>query len=163
GVIGPSTVRENRDTMPRSPRLHDSVAISFSEDDSEMGAAANPASIAGERVLVLDFGAQYAQLIARRVRENNVYCEIVRHEIAAVKHKSLPVFAVQFHPEVTHTPIGSQLLHNFLTAVCGCTGAWKLGDFAKEAVIKLREQVGRDRVICGLSGGVDSEVTAALL
>src|SRR6478752_10861056 len=236
-------------------------------------------SIADERVLVLDFGAQYAQLISRRVRENNVYCEIVRHDItpeqirrhsprglilsggpssvyeagapkcdpaifklgvpvlgicygmqlacemlggkvenapareygrarcevtlagdllagvpehfdvwmshgdqvsrvsddfiplaatktcpiAAVKHKTLPVFGVQFHPEVTHTPLGSHMLHNFLTTVCGCNGTWKLGDFAKESIAAMRKRIGGKRVICGLSGGVDSAVTAAML
>ena len=55
----------------------------------------------------------------------------------AVKHKSLPIYALQFHPEVTHTPLGSHMLHNFLTAVCGCSGAWKLGDFAKMATDHL--------------------------
>lgn len=232
-----------------------------------------------ERVLVLDFGSQYAQLIARRVREQNVYCEIVRHDIsadrvrahrprglilsggpnsvyepgaprcdpellqlgipvlgicygmqlvcdilggrvdgapsreygrarcqvtshhdlfagvasettvwmshgdqvfgvsadflplartetcpiAAVRHESLPVFGLQFHPEVTHTPQGSTILHNFLTIVCGCEGTWHLGDFARETIARVRAQVGDARVICGLSGGVDSAVTAALL
>lgn len=232
-----------------------------------------------ERILVLDFGSQYAQLIARRVREQNVYCEIVRHGItpeqikdhnptglilsggpssvyeadspkcdpgifdlgipvlgicygmqlvcehlggkvgsvntreygraicevsednelfkdfpksaevwmshgdqvqtvsddfkplahtstcplAAVKHKTLPVYGIQFHPEVTHTPDGKTLLRNFLYEVCKCTGTWKLADFANEAIETIRKQVGADRVICGLSGGVDSSVVAALL
>ena len=236
-------------------------------------------SISDERVLVLDFGSQYAQLIARRVRENNVYCEIVRHDIAieqirkreplglilsggpasvyetgapkcdpalfdmgipvlgicygmqlacealggkvqnapareygrsrcfvkepgeifagvtdhfdvwmshgdqvarvsddfvplahtatcpiaAVKHKRLPVYGLQFHPEVTHTPLGGTMLHNFLTTVCKCSGTWRLGDFAREAIAQMRERIGDARVICGLSGGVDSAVTAALL
>ncbi|HRE99543.1 MAG TPA: glutamine-hydrolyzing GMP synthase [Pirellulaceae bacterium] len=236
-------------------------------------------SISRERVLVLDFGSQYAQLIARRVREQHVYCEIVRHDIsaerirqlapkglilsggpssvyeagapkcdpaifslgipvlgicygmqlmcealggkvenapsreygrarlqvtqrdglfeafpssadvwmshgdqvdrvsadflplaststcpfAAVRHRSLPMFGLQFHPEVTHTPQGSQLLGNFVRDLCGCAGTWQLGDFARETIARVRETVGNRRVICGLSGGVDSSVVAALL
>jgi len=235
--------------------------------------------VADEKVLVLDFGSQYAQLIARRVRQQQVYCEIVRHDItadrlrelapkgiilsggpssvyasgapkcdpeifrlglpvlgicygmqliceglggqvqstpareygrafcrigspeglfagipettqvwmshgdqvsavtddfvplagtdtcpfAAVKHRRLPIFGLQFHPEVTHTPMGSRILANFLHGVCGCSGTWKLGDFAGETIARIRTQVGHARVICGLSGGVDSSVVAALL
>jgi GMP synthase (glutamine-hydrolysing) len=235
--------------------------------------------IAQQRVLVLDFGSQYAQLIARRVREQQVFCEIVRHDIsvaairrhqpsglilsggpssvnergaprcdpelfrlgvpvlgicygmqlacdalggevrsaaareygrshcqvtaadelftgfpentevwmshgdqveqisnaflplaktatcpiAAVKHRTLPVYGLQFHPEVTHTPQGQLLLGNFLKTICRCDGTWRLGDFAEQSVEQLRQQVGASRVICGLSGGVDSAVTAALL
>lgn len=240
---------------------------------------ASPLLVAEERVLVLDFGSQYAQLIARRVREQNVYCEIVRHDItaarvrelgpkgiilsggpssvyekgapqcdneiftlgipvlgicygmqlacralggevknapsreygrahcevrdgsdlladvhkntevwmshgdqvasvtsdfvslaatstcpiAAVRHRSLPVFGLQFHPEVTHTVEGKTILGNFLKLICGCKGTWHLGDFAQETIAAVRERVGSDRVICGLSGGVDSSVVAALL
>jgi GMP synthase (glutamine-hydrolysing) len=83
--------------------------------------------------------------------------------IAAVKHNQLPVYALQFHPEVTHTPHGGLILHNFLAVVCGCQGTWRLGDFAKQTIEQVRQQVGDGRVICGLSGGVDSAVTAALL
>jgi GMP synthase (glutamine-hydrolysing) len=235
--------------------------------------------IADEKVLVLDFGSQYAQLIARRVRDQQVYCEIVRHNIsasrirelapkglifsggpssvyehsapkcdpeifrlgipilgicygmqltcealggrvastpareygrafcdllgpnelfagfpdhaqvwmshgdqvswvsddfvplaktktcplAAVKHRTLPVYGLQFHPEVTHTPQGSMILRNFLHSVCRCSGLWKLGDFARQTVEEVRQRVGKHRVICGLSGGVDSSVVAALL
>ena len=82
---------------------------------------------------------------------------------AAVKHKQLPIYGLQFHPEVTHTPEGGTLLANFLEKICGTTGTWKLGDFAKETIAQIREQVGDQRVICGLSGGVDSSVVAALL
>jgi GMP synthase (glutamine-hydrolysing) len=232
-----------------------------------------------ERILVLDFGSQYAQLIARRVREQHVFCEIVRHDIsaeqirehgpaglilsggpssvydqgapqcdprlfdlglpvlgicygmqlacqalggrvenaacreygparchiqeksdlwdglpdqidvwmshgdqvtrvsdefvslartatcpiAAVRHRHRPVFGLQFHPEVTHTPLGGHLLRNFLMSICGCHGTWRLGDFAEETIVGIRQRVGSARVICGLSGGVDSSVTAALL
>jgi GMP synthase (glutamine-hydrolysing) len=238
-----------------------------------------PTGAAAERVLVLDFGSQYAQLIARRVREQSVYCEIVRHDItaarvrelgpiglilsggpasvyaagapkcdpelfklgipvlgicygmqlmcealggrvqsapareygraecevtggdelfdgvhsptqvwmshgdqvtgiaedfaplaktstcpyAAVRHRSLPLVGLQFHPEVTHTPEGSMVLRNFLHTMCGARGGWKLDDFAAETIERVRRQVGDGRVICGLSGGVDSSVVAALL
>ncbi|QDT03363.1 GMP synthase [glutamine-hydrolyzing] [Rubripirellula lacrimiformis] len=238
-----------------------------------------PEELTGQRIVVLDFGSQYAQLIARRVRDQNVYCQILRHDItaqrlaelapkgiilsggpssvyadgapkcdpelfklgipvlgicygmqltcealggkvdnapsreygpakckisqheglfgdlpdeidvwmshgdqvssisdtfetlastptcpyAAIRHRSLPVFGIQFHPEVTHTPLGGKLLENFVVGVCGCEPSWKLGDFADAVIQRVREQVGNRRVICGLSGGVDSSVVAALL
>jgi GMP synthase (glutamine-hydrolysing) len=83
--------------------------------------------------------------------------------VAAVKHRSKPFFGLQFHPEVSHTPFGSQILHNFLYKICGCTGQWKLESFIEQTVAELRQRVGTHRVICGLSGGVDSSVAAALL
>ena len=241
--------------------------------------AASRSQVASEQVLVLDFGSQYAQLISRRVREQNVYCPIVRHDIsadrvrelaprglilsggpnsvyepgapqcdpqlfelgipvlgicygmqlvcntlggqitstpsreygraicrrvessplldevpeetvvwmshgdqvtavsddflplaqtatcpyAAVRHRDLPIFGLQFHPEVTHTDHGGRVLANFLAKICGCHGLWRLGDFSTEAIARIRERVGDSRVICGLSGGVDSAVVAALL
>jgi len=217
--------------------------------------------VADEKVLVLDFGSQYAQLIARRVRHQHVYCEIVRHDLsasrirelapmgiilsggpssvyengaprcdpeifrlglpvlgicygmqlacealggrventpareygraqcrithrdalfagvdettkvgmshgaqvasfsdvflprpppdpcpfAAVKHKDLPIYGLQFHPEVTHTPEGAAILGNFLNSVCGCSGLWKLEDFARQTVDELRRLVFCDQ------------------
>ncbi|MEA1951792.1 MAG: glutamine-hydrolyzing GMP synthase, partial [Planctomycetota bacterium] len=82
---------------------------------------------------------------------------------AAVKYRDLPVYGLQFHPEVTHTDHGSKILDNFLAKVCDCQGTWRLGDFAKESIEAIRARVGDGRVICGLSGGVDSSVVAALL
>jgi GMP synthase (glutamine-hydrolysing) len=71
---------------------------------------------------------------------------------------------VQFHPEVSHTPLGKELLRNFLFGVCGCKGDWTPAQFIKEEIEKIREIVGpTDRVVCGLSGGVDSTVAAVLV
>jgi len=82
---------------------------------------------------------------------------------AAVRHKSQPFYGVQFHPEVTHTPHGVDILHNFLYEICGCNDTWRMSDFMDQQVKAVREEVGDARVICGLSGGVDSSVVAALL
>jgi GMP synthase (glutamine-hydrolysing) len=83
--------------------------------------------------------------------------------IAAVRHFRRPVYGLQFHPEVAHTPEGGRVLQNFLVNVCGCHGLWKMSAFIDQTVTEIRETVGKHRVICGLSGGVDSSVTAALL
>jgi len=82
---------------------------------------------------------------------------------AAVKHKGGKFYGVQFHPEVTHTPRGVDIIKNFLYDVCRCAGDWQMSDFVEQTVKSVRKQVGDATVICGLSGGVDSAVTAALL
>ncbi len=232
-----------------------------------------------ERIVILDFGSQYTQLIARRIRENNVYCEIhpfsvpfekisgddvrgyvlsggpasayddeaptcdarvmdgtvpvlgicygmqvgceqlggdvsaseareygghvchiTKHEdlfrslpdeitvwmshgdrvgsipesfhvlartentpYAAVRHKEKPFWGVQFHPEVTHTPEGPQILSNFLFEICGCEGSWTPASYIERTTRQIQEEVQDAHVICGVSGGVDSAVTAKLV
>src|SRR5579871_205544 len=235
-----------------------------------------------ELVLVMDFGAQYTQLIARRVRECHVYCEIVPHDtpvhtlidrnprgiilsggpssvyepnaphadpalydtgipilgicyglqlmayqlggevrpadhrafgraelkildpqplfegigdagdrmpcwmshgdkvihlpagfevlattesapVAAIANRDRRLFGVQFHPEVEHTPFGTELLRSFLMGPCGCQGTWTPSGFIEEAVEKIRQEVGDAGVVCGVSGGIDSCCVAALL
>ncbi len=232
-----------------------------------------------EKVLVIDFGGQYNQLVARRVRENNVYCEITSYRtpladiramnpkgiiltggpsscyvdgaaicspdlfqlgipvlglcygaqvmmhvlggkvekapvreyghtavsvdttsllftevpeettcwmshfdyiskmapgfhatahtaatpVAAAENPEKGLYLIQFHPEVLHTPEGSKMLRNFVYRICGCTGDWKMEDFAERQIRAIREKVGDGRVLCALSGGVDSSVAAVLL
>lgn len=82
---------------------------------------------------------------------------------AAVAHRTAPFIGVQFHPEVTHTPHGVDILRNFLYEICGCKGTWRMRDFLESECERVRQQIGGERVICGLSGGVDSSVVAALL
>lgn len=82
---------------------------------------------------------------------------------AAVRHRTLPFHGLLFHPEVTHTPHGADILRNFVYEVCGCRGTWRMADFLEEQIGRIKERVAGARVICGLSGGVDSAVCAALL
>ena len=143
-------------------------------------------------VLVVDFGAQYAQLIARRVREANVYSELVPHSmpvdemlakdpqaiilsggpasvfepgapVAAMQDESRKLYGVQWHPEVKHTPMGQQLIETFLHKCAGLGNNWDASSIIEDQVAKIREKVGDAQVICGLSGGVDSAVAAALV
>ena len=82
---------------------------------------------------------------------------------AAARHKEKDFYGVQFHPEVTHTPDGKKILRNFLFKICECSGDWEMSSYIKSAIKDIQKQVGNERVICGLSGGVDSAVAAALI
>jgi len=117
------------------------------------------AHLSGEKVVwmshgdqVVDLGDDFVALAATA----NCAC-------AAVRHKKAPFFAVQFHPEVTHTPCGNRIFQNFVYDICGCKGDWQMGNFIEQACENIRGQVAKATVVCGLSGGVDSSVTAALL
>ncbi|HEX6132329.1 MAG TPA: glutamine-hydrolyzing GMP synthase [Longimicrobiales bacterium] len=83
--------------------------------------------------------------------------------VAAFRQVDAPRFGVQFHPEVAHTPRGDEVLSNFVFRICGCEPTWTAGSFIDDAIARIREQVGDAHVICGLSGGVDSSVAAALV
>ncbi|MDE6123831.1 MAG: glutamine-hydrolyzing GMP synthase, partial [Eubacterium sp.] len=81
---------------------------------------------------------------------------------AAMQNTEKKIYAVQFHPEVTHSEYGNVMLRNFLYEVCGCSGDWVMDNFIDNTVAKLKEQIGDKNVILGLSGGVDSSVAAGL-
>ncbi len=82
---------------------------------------------------------------------------------AAMEDTENKIYAVQFHPEVTHSQFGKEMLRNFLYEVCGCKGDWIMDDFIENSVTSLKKKIGDKKVILGLSGGVDSSVVAALL
>ena len=84
-------------------------------------------------------------------------------DYASIEHRSKRFFGVQFHPEVAHTPRGAEIISNFVHRICGCGRDWTMHNYVDQAVQAIREQVGRERVILGLSGGVDSSVAAALI
>ena len=83
--------------------------------------------------------------------------------VAAMENRDKKFYGVQFHPEVVHTHFGEQILKNFLYKVCGCSGEWTMANFAQESVMALKERLGDKKVLCGLSGGVDSSVAAVLV
>lgn len=82
---------------------------------------------------------------------------------AAMECLEKKLYAVQFHPEVMHTIEGTKILYNFVRIICGCTGSWKMNSFVETAIEELRKKVGTGKVLCALSGGVDSSVAAVLL
>jgi GMP synthase (glutamine-hydrolysing) len=83
--------------------------------------------------------------------------------LAGIANEEQRIWAVQFHPEVHHTPLGPQLLRNFVFSICGAAGDWTPAHFIETTVSSIREKVGTDHVICALSGGVDSSVAAMLV
>jgi len=93
--------------------------------------------------------------------------EVIAHTktcpLAGIRDKKRKLYGVQFHPEVAHTPKGREILQNFLFKICGCSGEWTMSSFVDYSINQITEKVGKGRVVCALSGGVDSSVTAALV
>ena len=102
-----------------------------------------------------------------RVHDLDAQFEVVARTstcpVAAVVHRERPLYGIQFHPEVAHTVHGTEVLANFLRRICGCSGDWAMSSFVDEWTDRIKERVGGDRVLCGVSGGVDSTVAAALV
>jgi len=100
----------------------------------------------------------------RKVPEGFVTDAVTEHcPCASMRDEKRKIYAVQFHPEVTHTEYGKQLLHNFLYDICGCTGDWSMDDFVARTVEKYRREMEGKTALCALSGGVDSSVAAVLM
>ncbi len=143
GKVGPSAQREyGRSTLSvtdRNCRLFHGIPERFKVWNSH-----------GDLVTALPAG-----FIAVGATENTPF--------AAIAHREKPIYGLQFHPEVAHTSYGMKILSNFANGICGCGRNWTMRRYAETAVQEIRNQVGNERVILGLSGGVDSSVAAVLL
>jgi GMP synthase (glutamine-hydrolysing) len=107
--------------------------------------------------------ASHGDMVAQAPPGFRVLATSPNAPVAAMAADDRPLYALLFHPEVAHTERGLEILRNFATGVCGCTGDWTIESFIDEATARIRDQVGDGRVVCGLSGGVDSSVTALLV
>lgn len=93
----------------------------------------------------------------------DVIAQTENSPICAIRNKEKKIYGVQFHPEVAHTEKGSEILKNFVYRICGCQGGWNAESFIENSIREIKEIVGDKKVICGVSGGVDSTVLAVLL
>jgi GMP synthase (glutamine-hydrolysing) len=145
-VYGAATVRATRREYGRAELAIDDASDLFS-------------GLAGGLVVWMSHGDKLAEM-PRGFRR---LAHTANSPFAAIRHDERPLYAVQFHPEVAHTDKGKEILGNFLFKVCGCAPGWEMRSFAEIAIEKIRNQVGNERVLCALSGGVDSSVTALLV
>ena len=107
--------------------------------------------------------ASHGDFVAATPAGFSVVATSANAPIAAMADPARALYAILFHPEVVHTERGLEILRNFAFGVCGCTGDWTMASFVEEATAKIRAQVGAGRVVCGLSGGVDSTVAALII
>jgi len=107
--------------------------------------------------------ASHGDLVSKLPPGFRVSSHTLNTPIASISNVNKKVYGVQFHPEVTHTEKGNQILSNFLFKICGCLSRWTMQSFIKESLDNIKKTVGKDKVVLGLSGGVDSSVAALLI
>jgi GMP synthase (glutamine-hydrolysing) len=127
------------------------------------GNAADPARLFAGVPDEIRVWASHGDFVAAAPAGFAVVATSANAPIAAMTDPSRELFAILFHPEVVHTERGLEILRNFAFGICGCTGDWTMKSFVEEATAKIRAQVGGSRVVCGLSGGVDSTVAAMII
>jgi GMP synthase (glutamine-hydrolysing) len=140
---------------PAPQREYGHALVSVSEDATAPIFTALPPS--------LRVWASHGDLVAAAPPGFSVTATSANAPVAAMEHPSRQLHALLFHPEVAHTEHGLEILRNFAYTICGCTGDWTMKSFIEEATARIRAQVGEGRVVCALSGGVDSTVAALLV
>ena len=128
------------------------------------GLLADLADLSDEQgVSCLDVWMSHGDKVSVLPPEFELIAETDSCPIAGMAHREKPWFGIQFHPEVTHTSKGEEIFRHFVQSICGCEALWTPANIVEDAISRVREQVGSDKVLLGLSGGVDSSVVAALL
>jgi GMP synthase (glutamine-hydrolysing) len=127
------------------------------------GPGADPAALFVNVPPAIQVWASHGDLVAAAPDGFAVVATSANAPIAAMSDPGRALYAILFHPEVVHTESGLDILRNFAYGICGCTGDWTMASFVDEATAKIRAQVGSGRVVCALSGGVDSTVAALIL
>ena len=112
---------------------------------------------------LLDVWMSHGDKVSQLPPDFELIAETDSCPIAGMAHRDKPWFGIQFHPEVTHTLKGEEIFRHFVLSICGCEALWTPANIVEDAIARVREQVGDDKVLLGLSGGVDSSVVAALL
>lgn len=112
---------------------------------------------------ILDVWMSHGDKVTQLPEGFTIICETANAAIAGMAHEDKHWYGLQFHPEVTHTKQGMRILKRFVIDICGASADWTPGHFIEESIIDIRQQVGKEKVLLGLSGGVDSSVVAALL
>ena len=110
---------------------------------------------------LLDVWMSHGDKVSQLPPDFELIAETDSCPIAGMAHRDKPWFGIQFHPEVTHTLQGEEIFRHFVLSICGCEALWTPANIVEDAIARVREQVGDDRVLLGLSGGVDSSVVAA--
>jgi GMP synthase (glutamine-hydrolysing) len=124
---------------------------------------ADPTTLFADVPSEIKVWASHGDVVAAPPRGFAVVATSANAPVAAMANRERSLYALLFHPEVVHTESGLEILRNFAYGVCGCTGDWTMASFVDDATKRIRERVGDGRVVCGLSGGVDSTVAALII
>jgi GMP synthase (glutamine-hydrolysing) len=119
--------------------------------------------LAADGAMLLDVWMSHGDKVSQLPPNFELIAETDSCPIAGMAHREKPWFGIQFHPEVTHTLQGTRMFEHFVLEICGCEALWTPANIVEDAIARVRAQVGSDKVLLGLSGGVDSSVVAALL
>jgi GMP synthase (glutamine-hydrolysing) len=144
--------------VDRAARREYGQAVLTVDDAGDLFAGVGPDGPAG-----LNVWMSHGDHITRMPPGFEAIAHTANAPVCAIRHREKKIYGVQFHPEVAHTPKGAAILRNFLYRICGCSGGWSPSAFIGEALESVRGTVGGGKVLCALSGGVDSSVAALLL